>query len=128
MCAFPYNPHRGIGMTRQDSLECIPEKCHSISESLLENGDVLILYPENPNPWVSRVLSWMGKTEGRVRMRKLQLDALGSQVWRLVDGYRTVLELVDVFAQSHQLHHREAEIAVVQFIRELGRRQIIFLK
>ncbi|MFZ3044642.1 MAG: PqqD family peptide modification chaperone [Desulfatirhabdiaceae bacterium] len=94
----------------------------------MENGEVLILYPEGANPWVSRILSWMGKTEDRVRMRKVQLDVLGSQVWQLIDGDRTVLEIIDVFARSHQLHHREAELSVVQFVRELGRRQIVFLK
>ncbi len=85
-------------------------------------------HPEAAHPWVQRVAAWLGKSDGRGRIRKLQLDALGSQVWHLIDGRNTVEEIVRSFAQTHQLHHREAETAVVQFLRNLGQREIIFMK
>ena len=61
-------------------------------------------------------------------MRKLQLDILGTEVWDLVDGKSTVMEIIDLFAKLHQLYHKEAEISVIQFLRELGRRGIVGMK
>jgi hypothetical protein len=61
-------------------------------------------------------------------MRKLQLDILGTGVWELVNGKSTVMEIIVSFAGHHQLYHKEAEVSVIQFLRELGRRGIIGMK
>jgi hypothetical protein len=61
-------------------------------------------------------------------MRKIQLDILGTGVWDLVDGKSTVLEIIDSFAEVHRLYRREAEVSVIQFLRELGRREIVGMK
>ena len=37
-------------------------------------------------------------------------------------------EIVTIFAETHRLENREAEISVTQFIRELGRRGLIGLR
>jgi hypothetical protein len=46
-------------------------------------------------------------------------------VWDLLDGVRSVRRIIEIFAASHQLPQREVEIAVTQFLRQLGRRGII---
>ena len=70
----------------------------------------------------------IGGAQGRPVERKLELDALGTQVWDLVNGRRSVRRLVREFAAAHKLPSREAEVAVTQFLRELGRRGLIGLK
>jgi hypothetical protein len=45
-----------------------------------------------------------------------------------VDGKSTVMEIIDSFAGLHQLYHKEAEVSVIQFLRELGRRGIVGMK
>ena len=55
-------------------------------------------------------------------MKKIELDELGTEVWDLLDGRRSVRHLIKSFAGTHQLEPREAEVSVTQFIRELGRR------
>jgi hypothetical protein len=65
--------------------------------------------------------------DGRIE-KKLQLDELGTQVWKLVDNRRTVREIVREFARSHQLMEKEAEVAVTRFLRELGKRGLIGLR
>ena len=66
--------------------------------------------------------------EPEIQTKKLQLDKLGSEVWGLIDGHHTVHQIVRLFAQSHRLQLREAEISVSQYIRELGKRGLIGLR
>jgi hypothetical protein len=61
-------------------------------------------------------------------MKKFQLDELGTAVWNLMDGKRSVRQLVKIFAGTHRLEPREAEVSVTQFIRELGRRGLIGMR
>jgi hypothetical protein len=43
----------------------------------------------------------------------------------MIDGKRTVWDIVAAFAEAHQLEIREAEMAVTQFLRDLGKRGLI---
>ncbi len=61
-------------------------------------------------------------------MRKLHLDTLGTDAWNLVDGKSTVMGIIDAFATQHQLYHKEAEVSVTLFLRELGKRGILGMK
>jgi len=54
--------------------------------------------------------------------RAVRLDRLGSQVWNLCDGERTVEEVVDEFARLHGLSFHEARVAVTGYIRQLVQR------
>jgi hypothetical protein len=58
----------------------------------------------------------------------LQLDALGTAVWELLDGRRSVQQIIERFADTYSLHAKEAEVSVSQFLRELGRRELIGLR
>lgn len=60
--------------------------------------------------------------------KKLQLDALGTEVWDLIDGRRSVRKIIQRFAETHRLHPREAEVSVTRFLRELGKRGLIGLQ
>jgi hypothetical protein len=115
-------------LSRSDAFSCIPIRNPHVVETRLDTGEVLLAYPETLKPWFVTILQKIKKNPGIQRMRKLQLDILGSGVWDLVDGQSTVLEIIDLFAGCHQLYHKEAEISVVQFLRELGRRGIIGMK
>ena len=64
----------------------------------------------------------------RLDQERLQLDNLGTEVWKMIDGKRTVRDIVDAFAETHQLEGREAEMAVTQFLRDLGKRGLIGLQ
>ena len=114
-------------LSRTDALCCIPVRNPLVSENRLDSG-VLLSYPETLRPWFADFLRKMKKESEFRRMRKLQLDILGTGVWDLVDGKSTVTEIIDSFAGLHQLYHKEAEVSVIQFLRELGRRGIVGMK
>jgi len=126
MRVFKKKP-KGPAISRAEALDRIPAKNVQISEDRLETGEVLIGYPVTIRPFFATLVKRFGGPEEQVQTKKLQLDTLGSSVWDLLDGKRSVRQLIQIFAETHQLQPREAEVAVTQFIRELGRRGLIGL-
>jgi len=115
-------------ISRAEALERIPVKSTQITEARLETGEIVISYPVTMRPFFAGLVKRFGGPEVQVRMRKLQLDELGTSVWDMIDGKFSVRKLVERFAKTHQLEAREAEVALTQFIRELGRRGLIGLR
>ena len=115
-------------MTRDEALSYKPAKNQHISETRLETGEVIIEYPVAVRPLIAAVARRLGKTPNLTQTRKLQLDALGTSVWDLIDGRHTVRRMITIFAETHRLEKREAEVSVTQFIRELGRRGLLGLR
>jgi hypothetical protein len=115
-------------ISRAEALERIAVKSTQITEARLETGEIVISYPVTMRPFFAGLVKRFGGPEVQVRMKKLQLDELGTSVWDMIDGKFSVRKLVERFAKTHQLEAREAEVAVTQFIRELGRRGLIGLR
>jgi hypothetical protein len=46
----------------------------------------------------------------------------------MVDGSRSVRQIIQIFAETHRLENREAEVSVTRFIRELGQRGLLGLQ
>ncbi len=112
-------------LTKRQALTLTPVKNIESSEITLDSGVVVIHYPVTMRPWMAK---WMQRFKGpspQTGSRKLQLDTLGTEVWRMIDGKRTVWDIVAAFAKTHQLESREAETAVTQFLRDLGKRGLI---
>ena len=116
-------------MTRAQALACVPVKGKHVQESRLESGEILLAFPDNKQPWFTGIIRRLGgPDDSRVRIKKLQLDALGTSVWELIDGRRSVRQLIDLFAEKYRLHPKEADVSVSQFLRELGKRELIGLR
>ena len=118
---------KGPTISRAEALDRIPVKNRQISENRLETGEILIRYPVTIRPFFATWVKRFGGPDDYIQTKALQLDELGSSVWDLIDGKRSIRQLIQIFAETHQLQFREAEVAVTQFIRELGRRGLIGL-
>jgi hypothetical protein len=70
----------------------------------------------------------LGRKPKETYLKKLQLDALGTEVWELLDGGTRVRDVIRQFAARHRLQQRETELAVTRFLRELGKRGLIGLR
>ena len=122
------NPPEDAQLTKNQALALTPVKNVDASETTLKSGQVVIRYPVSMRPWMAK---WVQRFKGAsppVGTRKLALDALGTDVWGMINGKRSVQDIVDTFAGIHQLEIREAEIAVTQFLRDLGKRGVIGLQ
>jgi len=94
----------------------------------MENGDMILTYPVVVHPWLDRLFKRLGRGPRPPQRRKVQLDALGTQVWGWIDGNRSVDEIVTVFGAAHQLPRREAELSVTAFLRMLGKRGLVGMR
>ena len=124
-----FEENRGRGpLTRKEALDCMPVKNHQVKEARLETGEILLTYPTTIRPWIGALSKFFGKAPGVPRTKKLQLDLLGTFVWNLMDGNRSVSQMILDFSETHRLRTREVEIAVTRFIKELGKRGLIGLR
>ena len=120
--------NRDVHLTRAEALTCTPVKNTRVGEARLETGEVLLTYPVRIRPWIANLIRRFGWGIKRVQSKKLHLDELGTAAWDLMDGRRSVRQIIQRFAKRYQLHPKEAEVAVTRFLRELGKRGLIGLK
>ncbi|MFC1516403.1 PqqD family protein [Thermodesulfobacteriota bacterium] len=118
----------GTELTRAQALNSIPVKSEHVIESRLDNGDAFLTFPVRTKPWMAGIARFLGGSSDGVVTKKLQLDSLGTAVWERIDGRRSVRRMVREFADEHQLHSKEAELAVTRFLRDLGKRGLVGLK
>jgi len=115
-------------ISRFEALNCIPVKNLQASETRGETGLVLLCYPIEIRPWIAGWIRRFGGSSDGGRIKKLQLDELGTAVWDLLDGNRSVGQVIQHFTAMQRLYPKEATVAVTLFLRELGRRGLIGLR
>ncbi len=57
--------------------------------------------------------------------RRVELDEVGSFVWELCDGQRTIETIVQQTSKHYKMHRREAEVSVTSFLQMLHERNFI---
>lgn len=115
-------------LERDEALALVPVKNRQVTEQRHHPQQVVLHYPVTVKPWVAGLLRRFGGRAEAVRTRKVQLDELGTAVWDMVDGRRTVRDIVAAFAAAYRLVPREAEVSVTQFLRMLGQRGLIGMR
>jgi hypothetical protein len=87
-----------------------------------EERVVLTIHHETQTGWKARVI---GLFVAMPKDRRVVLDAIGSDVWRLTDGENTLGSIAKKLAKKYKLSPREAELSLQQFFKELGKRGYI---
>ncbi len=113
---------------RTEALDRVPVRHREVLEERLENGLLRLSVPVAVRPWIARLSIRLGASLPAPPRRRIELDRLGTEVWRRLDGTSTLREIAAAFAAEHRLPAREAEAAVARFVRELGRRGLIGLR
>ena len=115
-------------ISRSEAMHCIPVKSREVQETRGESGQVLLSYPVALRPWIARWIRRGGGAAASIGTKKLQLDALGTVVWDLLDGKRSVEQIIQCFVAIQQLHPKESELSVSLFLRQLGKRGLIGMR
>jgi len=97
-------------------LRAIPVQNTAAHVSESEQDEVCIIVKIKPIPFLFAPFSWLIRPR---RERRFRLEALGSRVWHLCDGERTVEEIVDIFAIQFGLTFHEARVAVTRYMKTL---------
>jgi hypothetical protein len=87
-----------------------------------EERVVLTIHHETQTGWKARMI---GLFVAMPKDRRVVLDAIGSDVWRLTDGENTLGSIAKKLAKKYKLSPREAELSLQQFFKELGKRGYI---
>jgi hypothetical protein len=115
-------------LSKKKALKCIPEKNSLVTEIRLESGDLILSYPVAYKPFMARVRKLFRQDRDKTFTRKIQLDALGVHVWSMIDGKKTVKNLIDAFAADYQVHTKESETSVTLFLKSLGEKGLILIR
>jgi len=92
---------------RTAAFKFIPMKSSQITEERLESGEVLIHYPVTLRPWIAGLVKRFSGSQTELRAKPLQLDQLGTEVWELIDGNRSVRRIIEIFATGSHREYRD---------------------
>ena len=90
-------------------------------------GPVSIEIPLQRRP-VPQALQWLASKLARREppaTRRLELDPVGSYVWRALDGSATVRTLIWLVAAEFKLNRRDAEASLLEFLSALSARNLV---
>ncbi len=112
--------------TWREMLELCPARNPNLDWVEDEGKVVLLIRHDLEKNWKTRLL---GLFVSLPEDRRVSLDAIGSDVWHLIDGKNTLGQIAGELAKKYKLSSREAELSLQQYFKELGRRGYIgFIK
>lgn len=75
-----------------------------------------------------RVRAFLATRLGWRRKMHFELDAIGSDYWKAIDGQKNLRAIAGQLAREHQLSERESTDAVVKYTAHLMRRSLLCLE
>ncbi len=108
-------------LSREHALQARPVRNPSLKWEAMDNGEVQVVLPRRRDA--------MGKLLSSVfyvpPSKPISLDVVGARVWQLCDGEHTVNDIAEALMEEHKLHRREAEVSLTEFLKMLGKRNMV---
>jgi hypothetical protein len=108
-------------LSREHALQARPIRNPALKWEELDNGEVQVVLPRRKDV-VGKLLSSVFYVP---QSKPISLDVVGARVWKLCDGEHTVHDLTEALMEEHKLHRREAEVSLTEFLRMLGKRNMV---
>ena len=108
-------------LDQQQVLDAVP--AHNSSVRAERRGNALVLWVPIRRRWWTRGL--LSSFLPFRQEKGIALDALGEEVWQACDGQRRVEQIIEQFAQHHQIRFHEARLSVMQFLRALMQKNLV---
>lgn len=99
----------------------VPHKKHE--EWVEKQGSVYLIFHHN-HP-VQRLANWLVKKSS---VSDLKLDSLGSEVWKAIDGKRSIYQIGEVIKQKFGADCEPLYDRLIMFVRYLNRRGWIYFE
>ena len=119
-------------LARSDFLRILPVRNRGLEWEKDESGKItLILKFEKPKEEEKeekerrRRRGILMTPTPSLKQRKIHLDTLGSIVWELCDGQRTVKDIIDQLQEKYKMLPSEAEISLNSYFNELAKRGLV---
>lgn len=92
------------------------------------DGLIRLSYPLAVKPWFGQLAEKVGMWDKRPMIKQVELDEMGTFVWKHIDGEHSVRNIAEAFVREYGVQAREAELSVTAFIKTIGQRGIIGLR
>jgi hypothetical protein len=112
---------RGPRLSPEEILRSRPIRNENLNTEELEGGGLRI-HTKRREVWWVKLLAIIFPIP---RDRRVELDAVGRQVWELCDGEHTLRDMISLFQQQHKLTRAEAEWSLRNYLKDLGRRGLV---
>ncbi len=114
---------RGKKMPRKQVFGGVPTRNPSVKAESTEGGlRLTISRDQTVMPWYVRLMPKPPPT------KTFEMDHVGALVWELCDGKHTIAQIADALADEKKLEMKEAEVALVHYLRTLSKRGIIGIR
>jgi hypothetical protein len=117
----------GLRLTREEALRARLMRNQAVSEETKDSGEVVISMPIIETP-AFKVLAWLMKRATKQPVpshKKIELDEIGSFIWRGCDGKATVEDLVRGVSREYKIPRKEAEHSVTLFVKQLAEKRLV---
>ena len=114
---------------RKDALAIIPVR-HPLVKWERKDGEVTLSIPMRDDRMartVKAIIKTLRMAKELPECRQLGLDEVGSFVWELCDGARSIDGIVQTVTREYKLTRREAEASVTTFLQTLAKKNLIGL-
>lgn len=108
-------------LSREQSLASVPLRNQAVEAERTDDGSIRLVVPVRPKWWAR----WLSHLVYVPKTRRIVLDEIGSYVWGLCDGQRSVRDIIGALSARYKLHRKEAEVSVVAYLRQLAGRGLI---
>jgi len=123
----------GPSIRRSDFLRLKPMRSPIVEWEKNEKGEISIVIPlkklrekmKGSKKGVRKSSGFLSKLFPEPAEKRIQLDEVGSIVWELCDGKKTVKEIVDYLYEKYKLLPREAEVSLSSYLNNLAKRGLI---
>jgi hypothetical protein len=111
----------GYRATRDEMLKAIPLRNRSIKWEKDEKGEISLVIQQRKRLWVKIISKLFMIPSNRV----VALDEIGSFVWEMCDGTNNVGYIISSLSNKYSLTRKEAEVSLLAFFRQLGKRGFV---
>ena len=112
-----------IALSREQSMSAVPTRSPDIVVERGEKGAATLVVSLRQGNWGNLLNRFLKKPIQA--KRRVVLDEIGTCVWDLCDGEKTVRDIVERVVKKFRFNHREGERATLAFLRQLGQRRFI---
>ncbi|HPD28895.1 MAG TPA: PqqD family protein [Phycisphaerae bacterium] len=111
------------GLSREMLLAARPLRNPNITEKEIAGGglELTVSLPR------SRLFRWLSGGCNHPIVRRYQLDVIGVETWRMIDGRTTIMTMIERLGSAHGMEPRQAEAAMLAYLRTLAQRGIMML-
>lgn len=108
-------------LSRGAMLASVPRLNPAVRWQELDTGEIMVIYKKRS----TRLGLFLMKLLCMPELSQLIVDDIGARVIRVIDGKRSVAELIAYVSQEFKMSRKEAEVSLVKYLELLGRRDLV---